>query len=190
MLNIILFGPPGAGKGTQAARIVERFGLVHLSTGDILRQAIADQTEKGVEAKKFIDRGELVPDEMVVGIIEEKIAGHCDAKGFIFDGFPRTQPQAERLDAMLEKRGQAISGMVMLEVPDEEVVARLQRRASIEGRKDDQDESVIRNRLSVYKETTAPVAAYYEKKGKLQQINGVGAVEELTSQLIDLLGRL
>ncbi len=183
MLNLILFGAPGAGKGTQAAQLVKRYGLLHCSTGEFLRRAIAEQTPQGLIAKSYIDRGELVPDAMVIELIDQVIEENRDSKGFIFDGFPRTVEQAEELAALLQRRGMQIDAMLMLDVPEEELIARLDKRAALEGRDDDKNTSVIRNRIAVYGKRTAPVADYYEAHGKLHRINGVGDVEELAGRL-------
>src|SRR6476661_8473026 len=160
MLNIVLFGPPGAGKGTQSEKLINTFQLIHLSTGDILRAEVAAKTALGIEAKKLMDRGFLVPDEVVIAMIENKIDARPDAKGFIFDGFPRTTNQAEALDKMLLEKGTSITMMVALEVEDDELVRRLLERGKISGRADDQNEAIIRNRIVEYNKKTAPLKEY------------------------------
>jgi len=183
MLNIVLFGPPGAGKGTQAAKIIEQYGLVHLSTGDILRGELAAKSRLGLEAKKYMDKGELVPDAVVIGMIESKIDQHAAAKGFIFDGFPRTTAQAKALDELLAKKKTAISGMIALEVEKEELINRLQGRGKVSGRADDQDIAIIENRINVYNRETAPVIDYYSAKGKFKAIQGMGSIEAIFDRL-------
>ncbi|MBN2613849.1 MAG: adenylate kinase [Bacteroidales bacterium] len=189
MLNIVLFGPPGAGKGTQAAKIIEKYQLVHLSTGDILRGELAAKTTLGVEAKKYMDKGELVPDEVVIGMIESKIGQNTGSKGFIFDGFPRTTAQAEALDKMLNKRNIPITVMLSLEVEKDELVKRLLGRGQDSGRSDDQDVSIIENRIKVYNSETAPVKGFYEKQGKLKSIAGMGSIDEIFNRLCEAIDK-
>ena len=183
MFNIILFGPPGSGKGTQSDKIVERFGLIHLSTGNLLRQEIADRTPLGMEAKNFMDKGQLVPDEVVIGMIDSSLEKHADAKGFLFDGFPRTVAQAEALDKLLALKKTGICSVLALEVSEEELVKRLVKRGESSGRSDDTDEAIIRNRFSVYKKETEPVAHYYDEQGKLERIKGEGSIDEIFDAL-------
>mgnify|MGYP000007515460 CR=1 FL=1 len=161
MINLVLFGPPGAGKGTQSEKIIQKYGLIHLSTGDLLRAEIAAGTELGLEAKKLMDQGILVPDEVVIGMIDHKINQNKSAAGFIFDGFPRTVAQAEALDKVLGKHGLEISNMIALEVNEEVLTNRLLERGKTSGRPDDQNEALIRKRVQEYAEKTAPVANYY-----------------------------
>ena len=188
MLNLVLFGPPGAGKGTQAAKIVEKYNLIHLSTGDILRGEIANKTELGLEAKKLMDKGELVPDEVVIGMIKNKVSSNTDAQGFIFDGFPRTTPQAEALSELMESLNNPISAMITLEVDKDELVQRLLKRGEETGRSDDNLETIT-NRIGVYEKQTAPAIAFYEKEGKYNPINGVGSVDEIFGRICEVLDK-
>ncbi|MBK9176538.1 MAG: adenylate kinase [Flavobacteriales bacterium] len=187
-LNIVLFGPPGAGKGTQSAFLIKRYHLVHLSTGDLLRAEIKAESELGTQAKELMDRGELVADHIVIGMIRNKMEAHLDAKGFIFDGFPRTRAQAEALDAMLDVKEEPITAMLALEVPEEELVKRLLSRGATSGRSDDKDEAVIRNRIGEYMAKTAPLKDYFSAQGKYKAIDGVGSIDEITSRLIQAVG--
>jgi adenylate kinase len=187
MLNIVLFGPPGAGKGTQAVRLVEKYNLVHLSTGDIFRANIKGETELGQLAKSFIDKGELVPDEVTINMLESEVDKNPNAKGFIFDGFPRTTPQAEALAEFLKGKDADVSLMVALDVDSEELVKRLLLRGADSGRADDSDESIIRNRIKVYNEQTAVVADYYNALGRFSKVNGVGSIDEITSRLFEVI---
>ena len=183
MFNLILFGPPGSGKGTQSEKIVERFGLIHLSTGNLLRQEIADKTPLGQEAKNFMDKGQLVPDEVVIGMIDSCLEKHADAKGFLFDGFPRTVAQAEALDKLLALKKTGICKVLALEVDEEELTRRLVRRGETSGRSDDTSEDVIRQRFSVYKKDTEPVAGYYKEQGKFEVVKGMGTVDDIFEAL-------
>jgi adenylate kinase len=184
MLNIVLFGPPGAGKGTQSQLLIEKYNLMHLSTGDILRNAIERQTPRGIEAKKYMDRGELVPDELVIGIIGRRLDEFRDkTNGFVFDGFPRTTIQAEELDCMLKEKGVSITLMLGLEVDYNELVARLENRGKFSGRPDDQNIDIIKNRISIYNETTSPVMNYYKAQQKYFGINGMGTIEDIFERI-------
>jgi adenylate kinase len=183
MLNIVLFGPPGAGKGTQSAKLVDTFQLVHLSTGDIFRYNIKNETELGKLAKTYIDKGELVPDEVTISMLENEVEKIKEAKGFIFDGFPRTVNQANALDAFLKNRNTEISMMLALNVDEDELVKRLLIRGKDSGRADDSDESIIRNRIKVYNEQTAIAAEYYNQQGKYHGINGIGSIDEIFNRL-------
>jgi adenylate kinase len=183
MLNIVLFGPPGSGKGTQSAKLVEKYGVIQLSTGDLLRAEIKDATELGLKAKSLMDAGQLVPDEVVIGMIRNKLDANPNANGFIFDGFPRTVAQAEALDRLLEERGERINKMVGLEVHHDELKARLLERGKSSGRPDDSNPEVIEKRIQVYNNETLPVANYYRSQGKYESINGVGEIEEIFSNL-------
>ena len=183
MLNLVLFGPPGAGKGTQSQKLIEKYQLVHLSTGDILRNEIANGTELGLEARKLMDQGILVPDEVVIGMISNKLDANKDAKGFIFDGFPRTVAQAEALDELLKSKNSAISGMVALDVDDDELQKRLLLRGKDSGRPDDADPAIIRKRIEEYNNKTAPVANFYKSQGKYIGVNGIGSIDEIFTEI-------
>jgi len=183
MLNIILFGPPGSGKGTQAAKLVEKYDLVHVSTGDLLRSEISQKSDLGMEAKKYMDQGNLVPDEVVIGMIDNKLADNRDSKGLILDGFPRTVAQANALNMVLAKHTTSISTVLALQVSDEELKDRLLKRGATSGRADDQDESIIANRINVYKEQTAVVGQFYAKEGKFQEVAGEGEINEIFARL-------
>jgi len=183
MINLILFGPPGSGKGTQATHLVEKYNLLHISTGDLFRSEIGNKTTLGLEAKSYMDKGELVPDAVTINMLKKKVDENPDVKGYIFDGFPRTIPQAEALDAMLLEDGQSITLLLALEVEDEEIVKRLLERAKTSGRSDDADENIIRNRIQVYLENTAVVAGHYAKSNKSVTVNGIGTIEEVAARL-------
>ena len=183
MLNIVLFGPPGAGKGTQSAKLIDQYQLVHLSTGDIFRANIKGGTELGNKAKQFMDQGQLVPDEITIGMLESEADKHPDAKGYIFDGFPRTPAQAAALDAFLTSKGTAISGMIALEVDEEELRTRLMIRGKDSGRPDDQDPAIIQKRIDVYKNETEPVRDFYMAQNKSTGINGIGSIDEIFDRL-------
>jgi adenylate kinase len=187
MFNLILFGPPGSGKGTQSEKIVEKFGLIHLSTGNLLRQEIADKTPLGLQAKNFMDKGQLVPDEVVIGMIDSCLEKHSGAKGFLFDGFPRTVAQAGALDKLLALKKTSISKVIALDVVEEELVKRLLKRGETSGRSDDTNEAVIRKRFAVYKNETEPVADYYKQQDKFEIIQGIGTVDEIFKALSALI---
>lgn len=184
MLNIVLFGPPGAGKGTQSEKLIEKYGLIHLSTGDLLRNEIAKQTPLGLEAKQLMDKGDLVGDSIVIGMIESKLDSNPDANGFIFDGFPRTQAQAIALDDLLQKKGTAISAMLALEVDNEELIKRLLLRGKESGRPDDQNESIIRNRVNEYNTKTLPLKNFYSEQSKFHSIEGIGSINQIFNELV------
>jgi adenylate kinase len=183
MFNIVLFGPPGAGKGTQAAKLVETYQLVHLSTGDILRAEMKKNSPLGQKVKSLIEKGELVPDETVIELIRENLSNNKTAAGFIFDGFPRTVEQAKSLDEMLQKESLSIALMATLEVEEEELISRILLRGQNSGRADDSDQAIIKNRIKVYNEQTAPVAGYYRQQGKHVSVDNMGTIENTFSQL-------
>ncbi|MFN8309286.1 MAG: adenylate kinase [Chitinophagales bacterium] len=183
MKNIVLFGPPGSGKGTQAANIVLKFNLIHLSTGDMLRSEIALKTDLGMQAKTLMDKGDLVPDEVVIGMIENKLDSNKEASGFVFDGFPRTVKQAEALDALLAARNAPINKVLSLKVSEEELTRRILERGKTSGRADDQNETIVKNRVVEYRTKTEPLAKYYATQGKLVEIPGEGSVDEISNLL-------
>lgn len=184
MLNLILFGPPGCGKGTQAQNLIEAYNLYHISTGDLLRSELKASTPLGLEAKKYIDKGELVPDEVVIGMISSKLEDLLGkVQGFIFDGFPRTKAQAEALDKLLKFKGTEISTVLALDVPEEEVVARILNRGKTSGRSDDNDPQIISNRFKVYLSETTSVAEHYQQFDKYISVEGLGTVEEVFGRL-------
>lgn len=186
MLNIVLFGPPGAGKGTQSQKLIDKYNLIHLSTGDLLRSEIKEGTDLGLEAKHLIDQGLLVPDEVVIGMIEHQLSKHAtDSGGFIFDGFPRTVQQAEALDNLLEHHNAPVVAMIALEVNEEELTKRVLLRGATSGRSDDRNENLVRKRIHEYNTKTAPVAEYYNQHGKYTSINGIGEVEEIFSHICE-----
>lgn len=183
MFNLILFGPPGSGKGTQSERLIAKYGLKHLSTGDLLRNEIAAQTPLGMEAKKNMDKGQLVPDEVVIGMISSALEANPQAKGFLFDGFPRTVAQAEALDKLLKLKGTQINAMISLLVTEEELVKRLLNRGLTSGRSDDTNEEVIRARIIEYRNKTSVVADYYKQFDKLAEIKGEGSIDDIFNEL-------
>lgn len=183
MFNLILFGPPGSGKGTQSEKLMARYGLKHLSTGDLLRSEIANQTALGMEAKKLMDKGQLVPDEVVIGMIRSALANNPQARGFLFDGFPRTKAQSEALDNLLSQYKAAINVVLALDVSEEELVKRLKNRGLTSGRSDDTREDVIRARISEYHSKTSAVAEYYSQFEKVVLIKGEGSVDDIFSAL-------
>lgn len=190
MLNIILFGPPGAGKGTQSEKLIEKYQLKHIATGDLFRKHLGEGTPLGKLAQRYMDEGKLVPDEVVIGMVDETIKENEGARGFIFDGFPRTVAQAAALDHLLEEKGTPITGMVALDVPEDELIERIKNRGKTSGRADDQQESKILTRIQVYKNETLPVANYYNKKRRYAQISGVGEIEEIFNQICEKIDQL
>lgn len=183
MFNLILFGPPGSGKGTQSEKLIAQYGLKHLSTGDLLRSEISRQTPLGKEAKSIMDKGQLVPDEVVIGMISSALDANPDAKGFLFDGFPRTAAQAEALDKLLELKDAPIAVMLALEVSEDELIKRLLKRGETSGRSDDTNEAVIRARITEYHNKTAVVADYYKKFDKVVMVKGEGTIDEIFNRL-------
>ncbi len=190
MINIVLFGPPGCGKGTQASKMVDKYNLYHISTGDLFRSEITGKTALGMEAKAYMDKGELVPDSVTINMLKLKMQSLPGVNGFIFDGFPRTIPQAEALDKMLQDMNEPVSKMISLKVRDEELVKRLLIRGEASGRADDLSEDVIWNRVRVYNEQTLPVASHYHKQAKLQEINGEESIEEVFGKISEILDSL
>jgi len=185
MFNLILFGPPGSGKGTQSEKLMSRYGLKHLSTGDLLRNEIASNSPLGMAAKSFMDKGQLVPDEVVIEMIDSAIENNPKAKGFLFDGFPRTTAQAEALDKLLMQKNAPIAIVLALEVSKDELVNRLKNRGLTSGRSDDTDEAIIRARIDEYDKKTAAVAEYYDQFGKVARIKGEGSIDEIFQILTD-----
>ena len=187
MINLVLFGKPGAGKGTQAAFLKATFNLVHISTGDLFRYNIKNKTALGQQAQSFMDRGDLVPDRVTIEMLEAEVDRNPEAKGFIFDGFPRTKAQAQALDVFIEAKNMKINATIALEANDDILVKRLLERGETSGRSDDQDESKIRNRFDEYKLKTAPLKDYYEGQHKLYSVNGIGSINEITERLTNLI---
>ena len=190
MTNLVLFGKPGAGKGTQAAFLKDKYNLVHISTGDIFRYNIKNETKLGKLAQSYMDKGDLVPDEVTIQMLQEEVEKNPNAEGFIFDGFPRTIAQAEALDAFLSSKGMRIHGTLALEADDEALIKRLVERGKVSGRTDDQDEEKIRNRFTEYNEKTAPLIAFYQAQGKYHPINGIGTIEEITTRLSETIDKI
>ena len=183
MLNLILFGPPGSGKGTQAERLISKYNLCHISTGDMFRYELSHNTELGQLARSYMDKGQLVPDSVTIDMLRKRVQDNPHVKGFIFDGFPRTTPQAEALDELLVESGETISGLIELAVDEDEIVKRVLLRGKSSGRSDDNDESIIRKRINVYRSETTPVADYYAQFGKSHKIQGVGSIDDIFNNL-------
>ena len=190
MINIVLFGKPGAGQGTQAEFLKGKYNLTHLSTGDIFRYNIKNETELGMLAKTYMDKGDLVPDEVTIQMLQSEVDKNPQSSGFLFDGFPRTIAQAEALDAFLVAKNQSITATIALEADDEILVQRLLERGKTSGRPDDQDEEKIRNRYDEYNQKTAPLMHYYQAQGKFHAVNGIGSIEEITERLSAVIDNL
>lgn len=187
MINLILFGPPGSGKGTQASHLVEKYKLVHISTGDLFRYEMSNDTPLGLKAKSYISKGELVPDAITIGMLRNKVEANPYANGFIFDGFPRTIPQAEALNELMEEEGMELHALLALQVADDEIIQRIKLRGATSGRADDLDENVIRNRIQVYKNETSPVFDFFAGAGKSHSVDGMGTVEEIFERLCEVI---
>ena len=190
MLNLILFGPPGSGKGTQAERLISKYNLCHISTGDMFRYELSHNTELGQLARSYMDKGQLVPDSVTIAMLRKRVEDNPHVKGFIFDGFPRTTPQAEALDELLAEAGESISGLIELSVDEDEIVKRVLLRGKSSGRADDNDESIIRKRINVYRSETTPVADYYGQFGKSHKIQGVGSIDDIFNNLCHTIDSL
>lgn len=189
MINIVLFGPPGAGKGTQSENLIKRYQLSHISTGDLFRKHLKEGTPLGKLAQRYMDEGNLVPDQVVIDMVDDKIQQDDKVNGYIFDGFPRTVAQAKALDQLMNSKKTPISGMIALEVPKEELIKRLLNRGLTSGRTDDQDESKINNRIQVYLNETLPVANYYREQGKFNAVEGVGSLETIFASLCQVIDK-
>jgi adenylate kinase len=187
MIALILFGPPGSGKGTQAAYLVEKYGFLHISTGDLFRFEMGNNTPLGLEAKSYMEKGQLVPDSVTIGMLRNKVEANPNVPGYIFDGFPRTIPQSEALDELLAENHAAVSALIMLDVPDDEITKRILLRGESSGRADDLDEAIIRKRIEVYKNETTPVFDYYQEKDKSYKIHGVGSIGEIFDRLCQVI---
>lgn len=187
MINIVLFGKPGAGKGTQAEFLKTKYNLTHISTGDVFRYNLKNNTALGQLAKTYIDKGDLVPDEVTIKMLQDEVEKNPDTQGFLFDGFPRTIAQADALDAFLQTKNWEVTATVALEADDNILVSRLLERGKTSGRADDQDENLIRNRYIEYNEKTAPLISYYTEQGKFKSVNGIGSIAEITERLSNVI---
>ena len=187
MLNLVLFGPPGAGKGTQSQKLIDHYHLIHISTGDLFRKHLGEGTALGKLARSFMDNGQLVPDQLVIDMVDDKLNEGHDAQGMILDGFPRTIPQAKALDDLLTQRQNPITGMIALSVPNQELVQRIMLRGQTSGRVDDQDRAKIATRLEVYEKETLPVAEYYQQQNKYAEIDGVGDIDAIFQKIVSTI---
>jgi len=190
MKNIVLFGPPGAGKGTQAKKLVEKYNFVHLSTGDMFRNELKNNTEVGKKAKSYMDKGELVPDSVILEMVENFIKNNMNENGFIFDGFPRTLPQAEGLDNIITNVDTSINGMIEIAVDEQEIINRITKRAELEGREDDKNIDVIKNRINVYNREKDNVKNYYQQQNKYYKVDGIGTIDEIFERLCNIIDNL
>lgn len=190
MVNLILFGPPGSGKGTQAAKLVEKYGLLHISTGDLFRHEMGNNTPLGLEAKSYMNKGNLVPDSVTIGMLENKVNANPEVAGYIFDGFPRTEAQAEALDTLMQKKVEKIAVLLMLDVSDDEITSRLLERGKTSGRADDQNKETIQHRINTYRKETSPVFNFYAEQEKAIKINGLGSIEDIFNRLCEQVDRL
>lgn len=190
MIQFILFGPPGSGKGTQAAKLADKYDLYHISTGDLFRSETANKTALGLKALEFMSQGQLVPDEITIGMLKNKMSSLQQVSGFIYDGFPRTSPQADALDCLLEESNQSIDLLLSLQVPEDEIVKRILNRGKTSGRPDDNDEAIIRKRIQVYLDETSIVFEHYAKTGKSKHINGMGTIDEIFERLCHELDQI
>ncbi len=190
MLNLILFGPPGSGKGTQAALLVDKYGFLHISTGDLFRSEIGNQTDLGLLAQSYMAQGKLVPDTVTIDMLRKKVEANPEVTGIIFDGFPRTIQQAQALDALLAERSSEVTGLLALTVDEDEIVQRILNRAKTSGRSDDADEGIIRDRITVYENTTTPVFDYYEERGKSFRVKGMGSIDEIFARLSAIIDHI
>ncbi len=190
MLNLILFGPPGSGKGTQAALLVDKYGFLHISTGDLFRSEIGNQTDLGLLAQSYMAQGKLVPDTVTIDMLRKKVEANPEVTGIIFDGFPRTIQQAQALDALLAERSSEVTALLALTVDEDEIVQRILNRAKTSGRSDDADEGIIRDRIAVYENTTTPVFDYYEERGKSFRVKGMGSIDEIFARLSAIIDHI
>lgn len=190
MLNLILFGPPGSGKGTQAELLIQEYGILHISTGDLFRYEIGNNTELGLKAKEYMSKGELVPDSVTIGMLKNKVEANPDAKGIIFDGFPRTIAQSEALDEFLASKNTSVTAVIAMDVPDEELITRLLKRGESSGRPDDADETIIRNRIKVFKADTSPVFDYYAQQGKSKLVPGIGSINDIFESITSTINAI